>query len=147
MGFAYRHCVSYGYPCIPTYLVTSTPTVHIVSMTNSTWYVSVADVLQKAITSDISWWHHQMESFSALLAICAGIHRSPHKGQRRRALMFSLICARINGWVNNRAVGDLRCHRAIMTSLLCHVVFTANSVPGEQYRANWVFLAYHFLKM
>ena len=26
--------------------------------------------------------------------------------------MFSLICARINGWVNNRKVGDLRHHRA-----------------------------------
>ena len=37
-----------------------------------------------------------------------GIHRSPvnspHKGQW--ALMFSLICAWINGWVNNRGAGD-----------------------------------------
>ena len=44
-----------------------------------------------------------------------GIHRSsvnsPHKGQWRRALMFSLICTRINGWVNNREAGDLRRHR------------------------------------
>ena len=30
----------------------------------------------------------------------------------RSALMFSLICARINGWVNNRESGDLRRHRA-----------------------------------
>ena len=30
----------------------------------------------------------------------------------RRALMFSLICARINGWVNNGEAGDLRRHRA-----------------------------------
>ena len=37
---------------------------------------------------------------------------SPHKGQRRGALMFSLICARINGSVNNREAGDLRRHRA-----------------------------------
>ena len=40
-----------------------------------------------------------------------GIHQSPvnspHKGQWRGALMFSLICARINGWVNNREAGDL----------------------------------------
>ena len=35
-----------------------------------------------------------------------------HKGQWRRALMFSLICASINGWVNNRGAGDLRRHRA-----------------------------------
>ena len=64
----------------------------------------------------ISWWRHQMETFSALLAICAGNHRSPanspHKGQWRGALMFSLICARINGWVNNGETGDLRSHRA-----------------------------------
>ena len=37
---------------------------------------------------------------------------SPHKGQWRRALMFSLICVWINGWVNNREAGDLRRHRA-----------------------------------
>ena len=45
-----------------------------------------------------------------------GIHRSPvnspHKGQWHRALMFSLICAWINGWVNNRGGGNLRRHRA-----------------------------------
>ena len=45
-----------------------------------------------------------------------GIHRSPvnspHKGQWRGALMFSLICAWINGWVNNRKAGDLRRYRA-----------------------------------
>ena len=45
-----------------------------------------------------------------------GIHRlpvnSPHKGLWRGALFFSLICAWINGWVNNRKAGDLRRHRA-----------------------------------
>ena len=45
-----------------------------------------------------------------------GIHRtpvnSPHKGQWRGALMFSLICAWINGWVNNREAGDLGRHHA-----------------------------------
>ena len=50
----------------------------------------------------LSWWRHDMETLSALLAICAGIHRSPvnspHKGQWRGALMFSLICAWTNGW-------------------------------------------------
>ena len=44
-----------------------------------------------------------------------GIHRSPlnspHKGQWRRASMFSLICAWINGCVNNHEAGDLRRHR------------------------------------
>ena len=45
-----------------------------------------------------------------------GIHRSPvnspHKGQWRGALMFSLICVWINGWVNSREAGDLRRYRA-----------------------------------
>ena len=57
-----------------------------------------------------AWWRHQMETFSALLALCAGNSlgpvNSPHKGQWRGALMFSLICARINDWVNNREAGD-----------------------------------------
>ena len=37
---------------------------------------------------------------------------SPHKGHWRGALIFSLICAWINGWVNSREAGDMRCHRA-----------------------------------
>ena len=58
------------------------------------------------------WWRHQMETFSALLAICAG--NSPVTGeiQWRGALVFPLICVWINGWVNNREAGDLRHHRA-----------------------------------
>ena len=42
------------------------------------------------------------------------IHRSPvnspHKVQWRGALIFSLICARVDGWVNNREAGDMRRH-------------------------------------
>ena len=37
---------------------------------------------------------------------------SPHKGHWRGALIFSLICSWINGWINNREAGDLRRHRA-----------------------------------
>ena len=57
-----------------------------------------------------------MDTFSALLAICAGMHRSPvnfpHKGQGRGVSMYSLICAWINGWVNNGEAGDFRRYRA-----------------------------------
>ena len=63
----------------------------------------------------ISWWRHQMETFSALLALCAGNSpvpvNSPHRGQWRGALMFSFIYAWINDWVNNREAGDLRRQR------------------------------------
>ena len=62
----------------------------------------------------ISWWRHQMETFSALLALCAGNSpvpvNSPHKGQWRGSLKFSLIYAWINDWINNREAGDLRRH-------------------------------------
>ena len=57
---------------------------------------------------DVIKWKH----FPRHWPFVRGIHRSPvnslHKGQWRGALMFSLICARINGWVNNREAGDLR---------------------------------------
>ena len=60
---------------------------------------------------DIIKWKH----FSRYWLIVHGIRRSlvnsPHKGQWRGALVFSLIRAWINGWVNNRDTGDLRCHR------------------------------------
>ena len=54
-----------------------------------------------------------METFSALLALCAGNSPvpSPHKGQWRGAFIFSLICAWINRWENSRDAGDLRRYR------------------------------------
>ena len=62
-----------------------------------------------------TWRCHQMETFSALLALCAGnspvTSEFPSQGQWRRALTFSLTCAWINSWINNRESGDLRCNR------------------------------------
>ena len=59
----------------------------------------------------IKWKH-----FPRYWPFVQGIYRSPlnspHKGQWRGALMFTLICARINSSVNNREAGDLRCHCA-----------------------------------
>ena len=49
-----------------------------------------------------AWWRHQMETFSALLALDEG------NPQWR----WAFICAWINGWANHRDTGDLRCHRA-----------------------------------
>ena len=65
-------------------------------------------------------WHHddviKWKHFPRYWPSVRGIHRSPvnspHNGKWRGALMFSLICAWINGWVNNREAGDLRRHRA-----------------------------------
>ena len=64
------------------------------------------------IHDDVIKWKH----FPRYWLFVRGIHRSlvnsPHKRQWRGALMFSLICARINDWVNNREAGDLRRYRA-----------------------------------
>ena len=60
---------------------------------------------------DVIKWKH----FPRYWHFVWGIHRSPvnspNKGQWRRALMFSLIWAWVNGWVNNHAAGDFRRHR------------------------------------
>ena len=60
---------------------------------------------------DVNKWKH----FPRYWTFVRGLHRSPvnspHKGQWRRALMFSLICARINGWVNNGEAGESRRYR------------------------------------
>ena len=58
----------------------------------------------------IKWKH-----FPRYWPFVRGIHRSPvnspHKGQWRGDLMFSLICVWINDWVNNREAGDFRRYR------------------------------------
>ena len=58
--------------------------------------------------NDVIKWKH----FPLYWPFVRGIHRTPHIGQWRGALMFSLICAWINGWVNNGEAGDLQRHRA-----------------------------------
>ena len=60
-----------------------------------------------AIHDDVIKWKH----FPRYWPFVRGIHRSPgnypNKGQWHGTLMFSLICAWINGWVNNGEAGDL----------------------------------------
>ena len=77
--------------------------------------------------SRFTWWRHQMETFSALLAICAG--NSPVPGQWRGALMFSLICVWLNGWVNNREAGDLRRYRAHYDVIVMNMIHLSQILP------------------
>ena len=70
-----------------------------------------------------------METFSALLALCAGNSpvtvNSPHKGQWHGALMFSLICAWIDGCVNSHKAGDLRRHHTHFDTIVMYsIIFT-----------------------
>ena len=80
----------------------------------------------------ITWQRHQMETFSALLAICAGNSpvTGPVKGQWRGALMFSLIYAWINGWLNNGKAGNLRHHRAHYDVIV--IIWFANILRGSK---------------
>ena len=73
----------------------------------------------------IKWIH-----FPRYWPFVRGIHRSPgnspHKSQWRGALMFTLICARINGWVNSCEAGDLRRNRAHYD-----VIVMLRNMPGK----------------
>ena len=64
------------------------------------------------VHDDVMKWKH----FPRYWPFVRGIHRVPvnslHKGQWRGALMFSLICAWRNDWVNIREAGDLRPYSA-----------------------------------
>ena len=83
-------------------------------------WLAVLDQANSWIHTERDLWHYddviKWKHFPRYWPFVRGIHRwprrSPHKGQWRGALMFSLICAWINGWVNNREAGDLRRHRA-----------------------------------
>ena len=63
---------------------------------------------------------------------------SPHKGQWCRALMFSVICAWINGWVNHREAGDLRRHRAHYDVTLMPFLSTIHGVTSTSTTTHWV---------
>ena len=84
----------------------------------ATWHTS------KTYTAKLTQWPDFSEHddatkwkpFPRYWPFVRGIHRSPvkspHKVQWRGVLMFSLILAWTNGWINNRKAGDLRRHRA-----------------------------------
>ena len=67
------------------------------------------------IKISVTDFHSVLMMPASWLVTCAGNSpvpvNSPHQGQWRGALMFSLICVWINGWINNREAGDLRRQR------------------------------------
>ena len=93
-----RVLVTYHHNCLPLW---SIPTIR-----DTTIFM-----LAPAHYDDIKWKH-----FPRYMSFVRGIHwspvNSPHRGQWREGLMFSFVCAAINGSVNNREGGDSRRHRA-----------------------------------
>ena len=119
-------------------------------MRNPQFYVSgkrpmreiLEDILENIYFShdDVIKW------FPCHWAFVWGIHRwpvkSPHKGLWRGAMMFSLIYAWINGWVNNREAGDLRRHRphydvSVMLSL--RLILRRRSAAETRAMLSWQF--------
>ena len=88
--------------------------------------------------------------FHSLVLTVQGIHRSsvasPHKGQWCRALIFSLICARSNGWVNNWDAGDLRCNPAHydVTVIFSLVLVDRLMMPGTDNEHHNLVQYYHY---
>ena len=82
-----------------------------VSVSRDAWTGAQCNIIKWKHDDVIKWKH-----FPRYWPFVRGIRRSPvnspHKGQWRWALMFSLICVWINGWVNIRDAGDLRRYRA-----------------------------------
>ena len=76
------------------------------------YYYSSMNTWRRRIHDDVI----QRKHFPRYWPFVRGIHRSPvnspHKGQWRGALMLSLMCVWINGWVNTREAGDLRRNQA-----------------------------------
>ena len=61
---------------------------------------------------DVIKWKHFPRYWPFVRWIYRASVNSPHKGKRHGALMFSLICAWINSWVNSHEAGDLNRQRA-----------------------------------
>ena len=87
--------------------------------------------------SKLPWWRHQMETFSALLALCAG--NSPVHGEffaqrpvtRSYDVYFDMHP--INGWVNNREAGDLTRHHTHYDVILMLTDIFIESPRGNEF--------------
>ena len=99
---------------------------------------NISFILESNPHDDIKWKH-----FPRNWPFVRGIHRScriPRTKAGDAELMFSLICAWINDWVNNREAGDLRRHRGhydvnvmVLFNFSCHL-----PIRGEIGQGGWV---------
>ena len=69
-------------------------------------------IKSSGIHDDVIKWKHVPRYWPFVWWIHRSQVNSPHKGQWRGALVFSLICVWINGCVNNGEAGDLRRYRS-----------------------------------
>ena len=100
--------------------------------------------LHDSTHDDVIKWKH----FPRNWPFVREIHRSPvnfpHKGQWRGALMFSLIYAWINDWVNNREAGDLRRQHGHYDVIVMICCFTMTTTVLPQYLYEGYGISSHF---
>ena len=105
----------------------------VINERNSHWVNRVWSFWKNTRHDDVIKWKHFPRYWPFVRGIQRSPVNSPHKGQWRGALMFSLICVWINGWVNNREAGDLRCYRAhydvIVMNIETGVVSLVTPIP------------------
>ena len=113
-------------------------------------------LFQNTVFPDHSWWNTarathddviKWKHFPRNWPFVREIHRSPvnfpHKGQWRGALMFSLIYAWINDWVNNREAGDSRRQHGhydviVMTGLILLTAIWWTMVEFREWMSNHI---------
>ena len=109
--------LSLTYMTIEIMITWQSKSIHFLSTCtqDEVWYMACAipsAMFNQLYPDDVIKWKH----FARYWPFVRGIHRpsvnSPNKGQWRGALMLSLICAWINGWISNRRAGDSSLHRA-----------------------------------
>ena len=135
--------------------------IYIIDLVISTWHnpatpngvIHILEIIISVLHDDVIKWKH----FPRYWPFVRGKHRSPvnspHKGQWRGALMLSLICDWINGWVNNREAGNLRHHRAhydvivMKTWLVAYIVIVIRqcSLNINATTRNWDYFNVQFL--
>ena len=84
------------------------------------------------IHDDVIKWKHFLRYWPFVRRIHRSPVNSPHKGQWRGALMFSVISTGINGWVNYREAGDFGRHRAHYDDIVMYTYFPCCSADSEK---------------
>ena len=118
LGTMWRQWISrlvYWVPCCPIFLVLWKDSMRAQSK-KGVFCLGVGAIAKGPMLynnhGDVIKWKH----FPRYLPVVRRIHRSPvnspHKGLWRGALVFTLIWAWINRWVNNCEAGNLKRHRA-----------------------------------
>ena len=108
----YEHFISYKLHTIVRFLEYNAALWPVHGLTRPILWATVLKsdlfVHDPAFHDAVIKWKHFPRYWPCVWAIHRSLVNSPHKGQWRGALMFSLICAWINGWANNREAGYLR---------------------------------------